>query len=418
MSLDDYLKTHTPPAPKEKQQPAAPKPKATLVAAVPRALGARSSKHTIRLHEKYQGLGIPQPEFEFEGGSVEGWWGKVVFRGLLGSSSSTTDADVGLSGEGARVGENGDVEVSEKGPFGSKQEAKEKLSEVALGVLEGLEMAGLVVKRVRMKKGSDDVAVEGKLANNEPVVNYVGQLLEFQRSTASPQPTYADYQLGTAFTCLITIDNNNDTTTTTTTPSTFGSLTGPYFSSKKAARHNAARLAVTHYKTQGLWPDSSTSAGGIKKPKKSLPPPQSPTTSPSTTTTTTDPVPSYAHRVATLATTLSLPSPHWSYETCASTPGFHTVTCHFPSSTTASGHEGPIGEVRHIYGKKRAKEECARLTLEYLLAVREARMEYGRDVMDGVVGGEAVVGVALGVPVGGGGEAESGDEGFVSAVEE
>jgi hypothetical protein len=48
----------------------------------PIAISARSSKYTIALHDKYQGLGIPQPTFTFEGSSDRGWNGQVSFPGL------------------------------------------------------------------------------------------------------------------------------------------------------------------------------------------------------------------------------------------------------------------------------------------------------------------------------------------------
>ena len=53
--------------------------------------------------------------------------------------------------------------------------------------------------------------------------------------------------------------------------------------------------------------------------------------------------------------------------------------------------------MRNIYGRKKAKEECARLTLEYLTQVKEERLRYGISVMRGVLGSEGVEGVIEGV---------------------
>ncbi len=39
-----------------------------------------------------------------------------------------------------------------------------------------------------------------------------------------------------------------------------------------------------------------------------------------------------------------------------------------------------------MFGKKKAKEECARLTLEYLVAVREERVSAGMRIVDEEVG--------------------------------
>ena len=52
--------------------------------------------------------------------------------------------------------------------------------------------------------------------------------------------------------------------------------------------------------------------------------------------------------------------------------------------------------MRNIYGRKKAKEECARLTLEYLTQVKEERLRYGMSVMRGVLGSEGVEGVIEG----------------------
>lgn len=88
-------------------------------------------------------------------------------------------------------------------------------------------------------------------------------------------------------------------------------------------------------------------------------------------------------------------------------------------------HAGPIGEVRNILGKKKAKEECARLTLSYLEEVHRYRMECGRRLMEGVKGGEEVVSGGLGraregevEEVGENKDGEESDVEFEDAVEE
>ncbi|KAF1944673.1 hypothetical protein EJ02DRAFT_340315 [Clathrospora elynae] len=312
----------------------------------PFAIGARSSMHTIRLHEKYQALGIPQPLFTYGGSGMEGWTVTVSFPGL--------DAKE-LQG------------ISEEKKFNSKQEAKEALSKRALEILEELENEGKVKKA---EKGSGP--------------NYVGQLLEFQRSTASPQPTYNDYQSGTRFACLITIDGH---------AREFGSLDS-MSSSKKAARQEAARCAVEYFKSQGVWPEDVASVGGIKKKKAAQQPSSIPEMDPASTpgkfptvasiSTSSPNNMSNAQQVASLAAVLSLPTPEWRFTPHPSDKDFHSVSCFFKGGGL---HEGPIGEVRNIFGKKKAKEECARLTLHYLNEVRERRVAYGQRMMEGIVGG-------------------------------
>lgn len=426
LSLDDYLNAHPPPAPRTSSKPP-PQPRAAKSAAsstptpiAPRAVGARSSKHTIKLHEKYQALGIPQPKFIFQGSSVEGWWGKVVFPSILKANRSSEDDENLTLPPQATLHDNGDVSLSDENSCPSKQEVKEKLSEGALTILEELETKGKVGKKPKQKKSSSSSASAGApggqeahnaLYKEKDTTNYVGQLLEFQRSISAPQPTYTDYEVGLGFACLATIEGHDKP---------FGTLEPPFHSSKKAARQDAARHAVEHFQAAGLWPETFTDAGGIKKKKKLNPSssatptgavdnddqidisPTSPSLTSTTTTTTTQGDPSYSHRVAQLAATLGLPTPQWDVSSPPSAPGFYTTSCTFKNSA----HAGPIGEARHILGKKKSKEECARLTLEYLLGIKEQRMKFGRKMMAGIAGAEEVEKVALNRPVGGDGDVE------------
>ena len=125
----------------------------------PVAVGARSSKHTILLHEKYQVLGIPQPLFHYGGGGETGWSVSVSFPGL-------DDADE-LQG------------LSEEKRFNSKQEAKEAMSQKALAVLDELEKQGRVQKggKSKNKKDAGGQVVQQVKEEKVPGENYVGQLL-------------------------------------------------------------------------------------------------------------------------------------------------------------------------------------------------------------------------------------------------
>lgn len=241
---------------------------------------------------------------------------------------------------------------------------------------------------------------------------------EYQRSINTPQPTYTDFQLGQSFSCEVTLDTH---------PHPFGSRT-TFFTSKRAARHHAAACAVKHFQSVGTWPTEFTEVGGIRKKKASIPNPSiaspSPNPDPTAPTETATGTPSFAHRVATLSSLLSLPTPEWRFSPAPShAPGFHTVACFFRD---AGPHEGPIGEVRNVFGRKKAKEECARGVLEYLEGVKEKRLEYARGVVEGMrgdVGGVIGSGVGRrvegeGTGMGMGMDEGSGEEGWESAVEE
>jgi len=163
--------------------------------------------------------------------------------------------------------------------------------------------------------------------------------------------------------------------------------------SKKAARQHAASLAVEYFKSQDLWPTNTSSAGGIKKRKAQtnpLPTVATPVTSPKASTPAPASGPpnsvSYAQQAAQLATLLGLNTPEWRFAPADPTaPGFHTVTSHFKDG---GPYAGPLGIAEHVFGKKKAKEECARQTLEILAAIRQRRLSYGQRMMDGGEGEE------------------------------
>lgn len=207
----------------------------------------------------------------------------------------------------------------------------------------------------------------------------------------APQPTYVDYQVGaTLFTCQITIDSNDSSPALV-----FGSLDSK-FTSKKVARQEAARLAIEHFKALGTWPTDSLDVGGIKKRKKASSSSSSSGPTPLVPPSTTTPPPtsgSYAQQLQSLAHALSLGTPEWRWTPNPLDRDFHTVACYFAGG---GQHAGPLGEVRNVFGKKKAKEECARLTLEYLKEVRKERMRFAEEMLRGVGGGEQVVEAAVG----------------------
>ncbi|KAF2107609.1 hypothetical protein BDV96DRAFT_505972 [Lophiotrema nucula] len=333
-----------------KKQPPSKKIKSTNNEPLaPVALSARSSKNTVELHEKLQFYGITQT-LEFGGSTLEGWTAKTEILGEV---------------------------VEEKRLFSSKQEAKEVLSGRALELVKRLEAEGKLSKPGKSKRSKSAASTVDAQEQEkpEPGPNYIGQLLEFQRSTNSTQPTYQDYGLGTKFACVVTIEG---------VPETFGSI-NDLFTSKKLARQNAAKCAVEHFKSTGAWPESFTDVGGIKKKKKVQP------SEPGAISLDGIPIgPSPAQKVAPLAAELGLGTPQWEYETAThpQATGMTTVACHFRNG---GPHAGPIGEVRNVFGRKRAKDECARLVVEYLEQLKDQRLSYGRKMLERIDNADEVV---------------------------
>jgi hypothetical protein len=178
----------------------------------------------------------------------------------------------------------------------------------------------------------------------------------------------------------------------------FGSLED-LFGSKKAARQHAAGCAVDLFKSQGSWAEEFTDVGGIKKKKLASAVPvavssSSPDGRKASTASSSSSFSSATQQVASLAIMLNLGTPEWRFtHEDSSVPDIHTVSCYFKDG---GAHEGPIGEVRNIFGKKKAKEECARLTMQYLTDLKNRREEIGRRMMAGISGGAEVADVAVG----------------------
>lgn len=101
---------------------------------------------------------------------------------------------------------------------------------------------------------------------------------------------------------------------------------------------------------------------------------------------------SAAAQVQALAHSLGFESPEYRFENGGgvggtATPDLHTVSCFFRNG---GRHAGPIGEVRNVFGRKRAREECARLVLGYLEEVRKERLKVAEGLIRGSNGGVVV----------------------------
>jgi hypothetical protein len=94
---------------------------------------------------------------------------------------------------------------------------------------------------------------------------------------------------------------------------------------------------------------------------------------------------------------LSTPEYRFSY-TDPGVPDIHTVSCWFKNGGV---HEGPVGEVRNIFGKKNARIECARKTLQYLTTLKDERMAIANGLVKGIEGGKVIAGVGVGMAMDG-----------------
>ena len=180
---------------------------------------------------------------------------------------------------------------------------------------------------------------------------------EYHQSVNPQQgPVYGDYSVGMSFSSTCTIPSRPN--------EPFGSSDVP-FPTKKAARANAARLAIEHLIDNGeLNPDGSP-AKARKKAKlgaavsikgKGLEVKRGST---------------YAQKVNDAYGILGLPTPQYVLAPASDlAPSIFSGHASFPNEP---GLPKEIGEVRNVFGKKNAKEEIAKGVWEVLRKLAEKR---------------------------------------------
>ena len=178
-------------------------------------------------------------------------------------------------------------------------------------------------------------------------------------------PIYTEFALGSLYACECLIDKRAD--------SPFGSK-DMGFPSKKAAKTNAAMEAVNWLVEQGeLNPD-----GTAKKRKKlklgTAVKAQAPSTGGEGKGI------SFGQRVNDLYPILGLSAPEYRLRPSPQAPNFHSGAAYFPRDPLVV--KGPVGEINNVFGKKNAREECAKGVLEFLeRLVRERGGEVGQAEM-------------------------------------
>ncbi|MCJ1225681.1 hypothetical protein MMC12_002330 [Toensbergia leucococca] len=219
----------------------------------------------------------------------------------------------------------------------SKKEAREELAGRGTEVVKGM------------------TAVQaGESSTGE---NWVGKLLEFHNAADPTRgPVYTEYAVGTSYACECAIDARP------TAP--FGSKTQP-FSTKKAARTHAAKEAM-HWLIQ----NGHTNPDGSARARKKLKLGAAVRVEGNTLEVKRDAT--FTQKVADLCPLLGLSAPEYRLApTSPSAPHLLSGAAYFPQDSLVV--PGSVGECKHVFGKKSAKEECARGVFEYLRALAEKR---------------------------------------------
>ncbi|KAJ9646499.1 hypothetical protein H2199_002548 [Coniosporium tulheliwenetii] len=258
--------------------------------------------------------------------------------------------------------------VEEEGPWGSKKEAKEAACE------RGLE-------------GGSAGAAGGQDELFDPATGkpWIGLLLEFCAATQTPQPVYQEYALGQRFACTCTLNLPPSTGACSIDsligdvqgPRTFGSLS-TIFTSKKTARANSAREAVEWLRQNGHLSETEPPRKKAKVSNPVIVAAASDSTAANTATSTShdnntntsngstgltaQSSESYGALVNNLCASLGLQMPEYRLTNSTDVPGFWSGAAYIGREPSLQG----IAPIRHVFGKKRAKEECAKGVWEVL----------------------------------------------------
>lgn len=179
--------------------------------------------------------------------------------------------------------------------------------------------------------------------------NWAGLLHEFYMKSLSSDiggPVYTEYAIGSCFACTCTIPARSEP---------FGSVFGS-FTNKKDARANAAMEAMKLLIEQGLANSEGKDVRIAKKGKEKL------------EAIRVSNVSSCAQKVNELCPLLGLPQPSYRIGPNADAPMVNILSgaAYFPDNPLLSG---PVGMVRNIFGKKNAKDECAREVYRVLMLI-------------------------------------------------
>lgn len=209
----------------------------------------------------------------------------------------------------------------------TKKAAKEALAELGLEVMKG-------------------TTSEENMVNMR---NWAGMLHEFYKNPLSSDvggPVYTEYSIGSCFACTCTIPARSDP---------FGSVSGP-FPNKKAARASAAMEAMEFLIEQGQANSEGKNVRVAKQSKEKI------------EAIRASNVSSYAQKVNDLCPLLGLPLPLYRFGPSPDAPVGNILSgaAYFPDNALLSG---PVGEFRNLFGKKKAKDECAREVYRVLMKI-------------------------------------------------
>ncbi|KAJ8065585.1 hypothetical protein OCU04_006263 [Sclerotinia nivalis] len=273
---------------------------------------------------------------------------------------------IGFSGSGVRFQSLGD--------FNKEQdELQAQIDQESLNAqLTKPRNASSANKRAKITPDVAVILLENQALEEMGGTNWVGKLLEYhQANTINPAAEYSEIEISPQrFTCSVIIKQNTEP---------ISSLTS--FARKKDAKQFISKLAIEWLISQNLMP----STGAVKFPKAPIAPhtplaktyraPVSPLDSTSATISprerSTSPT-SYPGLIPDLCRALGFNVPTYKIVPMAEGSLVYHGFADFGFDPRILGK---IGEFRDIYGKKKAREVCAREVWYFLKDIERQRLE-------------------------------------------
>ncbi|MCJ1323223.1 hypothetical protein MMC15_008577 [Xylographa vitiligo] len=317
----------TPPSTNTKTNPPLPSTTTTTTTALPLS-GPHSAASVSRLYQLCQAKGLT-PLFAIDEDPLRPQW----FRGSLAVGPATLA-----------------LEASQP----TKKQARQLLAERGCALVRGMP-----ARDARPQHASTTTTIT--TTDPEPAAvaeNWVGKLLEFSAQDPTlPAPTFTDLAVGAAFACECRLAQRAG--------QPFGGADA-LFASKKAAKAHAAREAVRFLVERG----DLEAGGGVraKRGRRGV----KVRVEERGGDGDGEGERSWGARVVDLCTLLAIHPP--TYRLAAPDPA---TAPHIYSGAAHFDHEpllrGPVGEVRNVFGRRNAREECARGVVAMLEGVRRGR---------------------------------------------
>jgi hypothetical protein len=143
------------------------------------------------------------------------------------------------------------------------------------------------------------------------------------------------------------------------------------FSNKKNAKQFAAKKAINWLIENGYMPGD----GSVKFPKAPQPPPSA-RTPPATSHTDPPSSTTYAAQVPDLCYRLGFNVPKYEIHPVMENTSLYDAYADFGGDPRVVGK---VGETKNVFGKKRAKEEVARVVISFLKDIERQRLEQHED---------------------------------------